>query len=400
MEKDLSRNILNLNLIKVAKWFMLTVPILMLFYKDCGFSTEESFQLKAFYSIAIVIFEIPSGYMADVIGRKRTIVIGSIFGTLGFAIYSFFTGYWYFFFAEFTLGFGMSCISGADSALLYDSLKSMGKEQQYVKYEGRNFSIGNFSEALAGITGGALAEISLRLPFYFQTVVALIAVPASFLLVEPKLHMPNRQAGWKDIWRVLDYALVKNAGLRYHLIYSSIIGALTLTMAWVIQLYLADIGFSEFNIGMASTFLNLLVGFVTLYAYRIEKRLSPRFTVWATTIVFTGSFVVSGLVQSAWIMVVFAFFYAARGVATPVLKDYINKLTTSDVRATVLSVRSLIIRGFFALVGPLFGWFTDAYSMSQAFILLGICFTVATGSFIFLFLKSLTAKEGGKAEVL
>lgn len=389
MELRFERNIQNLYLIKVGKWFMLTVPILMLFYHDCGFTTEESFQLKAFYSIAIVVFEIPSGYMADVIGRKKTILIGSVFGALGFVIYSLFTGYWYFLVAEFILGFGMSCISGADSALLYDSLKAMGKEQMYVKYEGRNFSVGNFSEALAGIAGGALAEISLRLPFYFQTVVALMAVPAAFMLVEPNVHNGKRQAGWKDVAQVLRYALVTNAGLRYHLIYSSIIGALTLTMAWVIQLYLTGIGFTEFNIGVTSTALNLLVGFVTLYAYKIEKKLSPQFTVWATTVVFTGSFVVSGFVQSALILAVFALFYAARGVATPVLKDYINKLTTSDVRATVLSVRSLIIRGFFALVGPLFGWFTDAYSMSQAFIMLGIFFSIATGSFIFLFLKSL-----------
>jgi MFS family permease len=385
------RNILYLNIIKVAKWFMLTVPILMLFYKDCGFTTEESFQLKAFYSIAIVLFEIPSGYMADIIGRRKTIIIGSFFGTIGFAIYAFSTGFWPFLMAEATLGIGMSCISGADSALLYDSLKSVGKEQQYVKYEGRNFSVGNFAEAIAGITGGALAEISLRFPFYFQTGIAFIAIPAAFLLVEPPMVRQQRQAGWRDITAVLKYALIKNVALRYNLIYSSIIGAVTLTMAWVIQLYLSQIGFSEFKIGMASTGLNLLVGFTTLYAYQLDKKMSPQFTVWVTTLIFTGSFIVSGFIQSTWVLLVFALFYISRGVATPILKDYINKLTTSDVRATVLSIRSLIIRAFFSVVGPLFGWFTDILSMAEAFIFLGLFFMAATGSFIFLFLKSLTS---------
>ena len=82
-------NITKLYLIKIAKWFMLTMPILLLFFQDLGFTVEESFQLKAIYSIAIVVFEIPSGYAADVLGRKRTLIIGSILGTLGFAIYSF-----------------------------------------------------------------------------------------------------------------------------------------------------------------------------------------------------------------------------------------------------------------------------------------------------------------------
>jgi len=382
-------NIARLNVIKVAKWFMLTVPILMLFYKEMGFTTEESFQLKAFYSIAIVIFEIPSGYLADVIGRSKTILIGSIFGTVGFVIYSFMAGYWPFLIAEFTLGFGMSCISGADSALLYDSLKFMGKEKEYVKYEGRNFSVGNFAEALAGVAGGALATISLRLPFYCQAVVALIAVPAALMLVEPPIGTSKRQAGWRDIFDVLHLSMIRDASLRYHIIYSSIIGAVTLTMAWVIQLYLSQIGFNEFEIGLTSTGLNLLVGFVTLYAYRIDRNVKPEIIVWVTTLVFTGSFIVSGLVQSAWVLAVFSMFYIARGVATPVLKDYINKLTTSDVRATVLSIRSLIIRGFFAIVGPLFGWFTDAYTMGRAFMFLGIVFMVATGGFIVLFIRSL-----------
>jgi hypothetical protein len=59
------------------------------------------------------------------------------------------------------------------------------------------------------------------------------------------------------------------------------------------------------------------------------------------------------------------------------------------VRATVLSIRSLIIRGFFAMVGPLFGWFTDAYSMGRAFMFLGVVFMMATGGFIVLFIRSL-----------
>jgi MFS family permease len=382
-------NIARLNVIKVAKWFMLTVPILMLFYHDLGFSTEESFQLKAMYSVAIVIFEIPSGYLADIMGRSKTILLGSIFGTVGFVIYSLMSGYWPFLIAEFTLGFGMSCISGADSALLYDSLKYMGKEGEYVKYEGRNFSVGNFAEALAGITGGALATISLRLPFYCQAVVAFIAVPAALMLVEPPIGIEKRKGGWRDIFEVLHLSMIRDASLRYHIIYSSIIGAVTLTMAWVIQLYLSQIGFNEFEIGVTSTCLNLLVGFVTLYAYKIDRNVKPSITVWVTTLVFTGSFVISGLVQNVWVLGIFSLFYIARGVATPVLKDYINRLTTSDVRATVLSIRSLIIRGFFALVGPLFGWFTDAYSMQRAFMFLGFVFMAATGGFIVLFLKSL-----------
>ena len=217
---------------------MLTMPILMLFYYDLGFSAEESFQLKAFYSISIVIFEIPSGYAADVLGRRKTLILGSILGTAGFAIYSFSSGFLAFLIAEIILGIGQSFISGADSAMMYDSLKADGKADEYVKYEGRNFSVGNFSEAIAGFLGGALAEISLRLPFIFQTGVAFIAIPAAYLLIEPQFSSNRKQISFKDIFHIIKYALITNRSLRWNIIYSSIIGSATLTMAWIYPLYL------------------------------------------------------------------------------------------------------------------------------------------------------------------
>ena len=82
-------------------------------------------------------------------------------------------------------------------------------------------------------------------------------------------------------------------------------------------------------------------------------------------------------------------FYFCRAIATPVLKDYVNRMTTSDIRATVLSVRSLIIRGLFVLVGPFFGYMTDGYGISCAFVILGITFLAVTMSGIGLYLKAL-----------
>ncbi|WP_233145496.1 MFS transporter [Labilibacter marinus] len=369
------------------------MPILMLFYKDMGFSDRESFQLKAFYSIAIVIFEIPSGYVADVLGRRKTLIIGSILGTLGFLVYATTSGFYWFLIAEVILGIGQSFVSGADSAIMYDSLKQAGREKEYVKYEGRNFTVGNYSEALAGIIGGTLAAINMRYPFIFQTAIAFMAVPASFMLIEPIRTGVRKKPGIKDILSVVWYATVKNAKLRYNLLYSSILGTATLTMAWIYQLYLNDLGFSEYAIGTTHTVLNLIVGTTTLFAYKIEAKLKPKMTIWLTSIIITGSYVLSGFMESAWILVILAVFYFSRGIATPVLKDYINRITSSDIRATVLSIRSLIIRGFFAIIAPFIGYLSDAYTRAFSMKVMGIVFTILVGSSIFLFLRSIDQNE-------
>ena len=101
---------------------MLIMPIITLFYQENGLGMKDVLLLQGIYSVAIVVLEIPSGYFADVWGRKSTLIIGSFLGVLGFAIYSFTSGFWSFLVAELVLGIGQSFISGSDSALLYDTL--------------------------------------------------------------------------------------------------------------------------------------------------------------------------------------------------------------------------------------------------------------------------------------
>ena len=70
------KNIIALYLIKVSKWFTLVMPIIVLFYKECGLDLADIFILKSVYSIAMVSLEIPTGYLADVWGRRNCLFLG------------------------------------------------------------------------------------------------------------------------------------------------------------------------------------------------------------------------------------------------------------------------------------------------------------------------------------
>jgi len=272
MSKSVLSNIPKLYLIKTAKWFMLYMPIIVLFYQENGLTLKDVFLLQGIYSIAVVLLEIPSGYFADVWGRKNTIIIGSIFGTIGFITYSLTGGFWGFLVAELILGVGQSFISGSDSALLYDSLLIEKKEKEYIKVEGRVISIGNFAETIAAIGGGYLAEISLRAPFIAQIFITALAIPASILLIEPTIGT-KRKAKFKEILKIVQYSLFDNKVLRSNILYSAVIGASTLTFAWFVQPYLLLIGFHPSQIGISWALLNLTVAISVLYAYRFEKYL-------------------------------------------------------------------------------------------------------------------------------
>jgi MFS family permease len=351
---------------------MLFMPIVVLFYEDNGLEMRHVFILQAIYSVSIVALEIPSGFLADAMGRRKTIIIGTVLGTLGFATYSFSYGFVGFLIAEIILGIGQSLISGADSALLYDTLLESGKKDKYIKYEGRLISAGNFSEAIAGILGGLLATLSLRYPYYAQTLIAAIAVPASILLKEPDTHKKMLTISFKNILQVVKYALHDNKELKWNIIFSSVIGASTLTMAWFVQPYFKLIALPLALFGLMWTLLNLTVGFSSMFADKIENYFKFKKLLIGITIFIPAGFIIISQINTLWGIAVLFIFYYIRGIATPVLKDYINKLCDSDVRATVLSVRNFVIRIIFAILGPFVGWYTDNFSLQQALLITGI----------------------------
>lgn len=363
------------------------MPIVVLFYQDNGMGMHEIFLLKAIYSIAIVVMEIPSGWMADVWGRKKTLLLGGILGSGGFLLYSFSYGFWAFALAEIILGVGHSFVSGADSALLYDSLKASGKTDQYIKQEGRITSVGNFAEAIAGIIGGFLAAISLRTPFYFQFAVASIAIPAAFTLIEPKIHTTEHIHSVKKLFGNIRKTLLVNKNLRISILLSAVTGTSTLTFAWLVQPYFKAVGLSVELFGIFWTALNLTVGVSSVFAYKVERYLGKKSTLILIITVLAAGYFLSGINITLWGMAFLFLFYIVRGLATPVLKNYINLYTESDVRATMLSVRNFVIRIMFAGIGPLLGWITDYIDLNSAFMLAGAIYLVTSVIIVLPWLK-------------
>ena len=374
--KNFPKNTIQLYLVKIAKWFNLVMPVVVLFYQENGLSMSQIFMLKSVYSIAMVATELPSGYLADQWGCRRTILMGAILGTLGILIYSLSADFISFMAAEAVLGIGFSFVSGADSAMLYDSLKAENRENEYIRYEGRITSAGNFAEALAGIAGGLLATISLRTPYYFQIFIAASAIPAAYLLKEPKHVLEKIHLTTREILSVLKLTYLQKE-MRSAILISSFTGAATLTYAWFVQPYFNEAGVPVSVFGILWTTLNLSAGVVSMYSYRIENRLGRKNSLLLIVILLTAGFILTSLqISLAGIAILFGF-YMVRGLATPVLKDYINRFTDSKVRATILSVRNFEIRIIFAIIGPVLGYLTDQFSLKIALMAAGTCYFVA-----------------------
>ncbi len=350
---------------------MLYMPVVKLFYAENNLDDFDLFLLHAIYSAIIFIVEVPSGYMADVWGRKNSMLLGLLLGVTGFTFYSFGTGFYGFLMAEIALGIGEGFISGTDSALLYDTLLQQKKQQQYIKYEGRITGGGNLAEALAGFVVTLMALNTLRGYYYLQTVITAIGFIAAWFLIEPKMHTHRDEISWQAIIHIVKDTLWRNPVLSRFVIFSAIIGFSSLSMAWLAQIFLYQAEVPHNYFGIIWAILNGMVALGAILSHRINTILGHRFSLIFILIFLSGGyFVASGTIEPIGIIFLLVFYFV-RGTAHPILKNRIQMYTTSGVRATVLSVRSLFIRIMFAVLGPLLGVITKKISLSVALLVSG-----------------------------
>ncbi len=149
-------------------WF--PIPTILLFYQSHGLNLEQTVLLKTIFSLSVLVLEVPSGYVADRLGRKFCLVAGSGVWIIGWLFYCFGDSFAIFAMAEILSGIAASLISGADTAIAYETLLQLNRESYYRQYQGKLVAVAGITEAVCGLVGAAIAQINLNYPFYLQTV--------------------------------------------------------------------------------------------------------------------------------------------------------------------------------------------------------------------------------------
>lgn len=368
----IKHNIIKMYFLKGVLWFMLSMPIIILFFKENGLSLTEIMTLQGAYSLTVALFEVPSGYLADLFGRKACIVFSTIFSFIGFLFFCFFSGFYYFLIAQILVGFAGSLISGSDSALIYDTLLQTNNKDDYAKIEGRNYAIGNFSEATAGIFGGFLAVSSIYLPVYVQTAFIFLSIPIAFTLVEPEIkNITSSKNSLQSIFILVKSTLFESSKLRWLIVYSSAMGVATLSMAWFSQPFFIAIDLPLVLFGIFWALLNFSSGISSYNSHYFSNKFNYKSLIYFSVIMSLSFFLLGFSIISYGLFFIFIIYFL-RGIVTPILRNEINKITSSNIRATVLSVRSFIIRVSFAILAPVLGFIAEHNSLSITFYFLAV----------------------------
>ena len=374
----LAHNIPKLYVIQGLKASMIVMPIITLFFQENGLSMQDIFVLQAVFSIAAIITEIPSGYLSDKIGHKRAIVLGLIVATFGMFVYTISYGFWMILLAEIVLGIGYAFVSGADSALLYNSLLAIKREDEHKKIESRLISIGGFSQAIGGILGAFLATITLRTPFFIEAVIMLITIPIGLSLIEPAVKKAKDTSAniWQEMMQIVSYSLHGHKQLKWIIIYAGTISTSTLAFVWFMQPYwqLVDIPIIWF--GVLWAVLNVSIGIFAPLAHKFEEVFGLRKALISLVVLVAIAYMILGLYPTLVAVPAILIFYFVRAVQQPILRDYVHKIIDSDIRATVLSIKNLVGRLIFVVIGPILGYASDALTLPSALIISSITFFI------------------------
>lgn len=390
--KKLNSNIWKIKLLEVLRGVFFAIPIIVLFLQANGLSLTQIMVLQSIYSIISVMLEIPSGYFADLHGRRNTLIIATVSGLIAIIGFSLGHTFVHFLIAEIFFALSLSFSSGTLSALVYDTLKDLNKEDQYKKTWGSIKFYGMVALAVSGILGGLMAGIDLRYTLYASIPFFAAMIPLTLSLNEPKRHKIIVKSGYLiKLFKILKDALVNNKKLRWIIIYSAIIFAFNQSTLWLYQPYFKISGLDVVYFGIVFASFQLIAAFSSKYAYIIEMKLGQKYSLGMLIFLLGGSFLFMGN-----FVFLFSFSFAfiqqfVRGFRAVVVSDFINRYTESSVRATILSAESFISRLAYAMVLPIIGWVADVYSIQQALIIMGLS-TLAIGYVMLAVLKSDKAK--------
>lgn len=363
---------------KFFAWFHMFSAILIPFFT--GWAKLTVFQLTLLESwcmLCMLLFEIPTGAVADFIGRKYSLQAGLIIQALGFAIYVSMPNFYIYMLGEAIVALGFSLISGTEEAFIYDTLKSHNRESDSKKVFGRAESFGLAGIMTAAPLGSFIAHgLGLHYPMLLMFVPLSIAFVLLFFMKEPMptADSTKERSKYIDILKNGVTIFYTHGILKILALDLVIITTMGFLMIWMYQLMLGRAGVPILYFGVVNT---ILVAFeiVLLNSYsRLEKLLrSKRRLIFLSAIIIGIMFIVGGL--SRFIPVVIVVILSVGGFAMTrrtLMINYMNKYIPSERRATIISSVSMLVSLSKMIFFPIVGFIIDKVSLNAALISLGV----------------------------
>jgi len=367
-QKYLESNIKKLYIFKFFRMFLLLMPVIVPFFNSRGLKMVDVYLLQTIFGVTCFIFEIPSGYISDLLGRKTTIIASTVLTGIGFLLFPMSSDISLLIVAEIILALAVSLFSGTDTSLIYDTLEALGKSDSQMKVLGKSLYYFSLGEAVAGLFASIFIYFSISLDSLaiISAVISWIPFFIALSFVEPNRKKMDATTHIKNFKYIYKQLFKESALLNLILLNMIFYFSATLLAVWVYQKYWQDIGIPIAYFGFLWAITNFTVSISAKYAHKFEKLVGSSLSLIIIGIIPFIGFLGISLTQTFYGFFFCLLFNICRGLGQVIFKDALNKRVTSDFRATANSISQLGVRGVFVIIGPIFGHLIDSYSISRA----------------------------------
>jgi MFS family permease len=324
-------------------------------------------QISSIWSIivgTVFLAEVPTGILADKIGRKWSVVMALLLQAAGEFLYFFSNTYLAFVLIAILAGIGYAFLSGANEALVYDSLPKEGRDAAMKKSMGLIGSAYQLAFFAAPLAGGLIVSqlvLSKFLLAIFLTACSVtLALVISLTLKEPQDGYRHAEGNPLQIFKDGILQIKNSPRLRWMMAISVLTATFSNSIITLYQPYFAGMAVPTFWIGAALSLGGLLAFLLQKYAYAIEQKLGRAgfliITIWPALMLLLLALVS----VPALVVPIFIITYASLEVKNPLLSAYKNEQIHSENRATVLSLINMVSSLYIALLTLVFGRIADA----------------------------------------
>lgn len=362
-----------------------------LFLLDAGLSNFEAFSANAFFTAGMLIFEIPTGVVADTVGRRASYLLGTVTLAVTTVMYwllwVWHSPFWAWAIVSVLLGLGFTFFSGAVDAWLVDALKATGYQGSLETVFGRAQIVGGIAMLAGSVLGGVIAQLTnLGVPFLIRGGILLVMFIVAALLMRDLGFAPDRSEGPLRATRTVFRASIRyglgDPPVRWLMLASPFTAGVGIYVFYALQPYLLELWGDEEAYTVAGLAAALLSGASIVggaLAPRVRKLFRRRTSAILLATVSSALVLLGlGLVQNFWFaLVLVALWGIASAIDDPVHRAYLNDMIPSKQRATVLSFDSLLGSGGGVVFQPVLGRAADAGGYGTSLIWSGVISAVA-----------------------
>jgi MFS family permease len=354
-----------------------------IFLLDAGLSNLEAFAANAFFTAGMVLFEVPTGIVADTVGRRMSYLLGTVTLSASTLLYVLLwqmeAPFWQWAIVSILLGLGFTFFSGAVEAWLVDALTATGFTGEMESVFGRGQVVAGAAMLTGSVAGGFIAQqTNLGVPFVLRGLILIVMFVVAFRLMHDIGFTPERGGRPLTEMRKIASASIEYGwrvpAVRWLMVEALFMGGVGIYAFYALQPYLLELYGDPQAYQIAGLVAAIVAGAQIvggIAAPRIRRLFHRRTSALiATAALGVTTLGLIGLIENLWVVVgliaVWGLLFAA---SMPIRQTYMNGLIPSRQRATILSFDSLMASSGGVWAQPVLGRAADVWGYAPSYLL-------------------------------